>query len=299
MSTNDILQLNTIQEYNDFLGAETLHPQVNVLDLSTLETIRHCRKNFGFYCIILKELVCGTLQYGRNQYDYQAGTLVAIGPGQISGVNDGGETRTPKGYVLMFHPDLLYGTPLAQSIRSYTFFSYDANEALHMSDREHQIIINCLLVIREELEYAIDKHSKKIIASNIEVLLNHCTRFYDRQFVTREVKNHDLLSRFEQMLLNYFSSEKPQNIGLPSVQYCAEQLHLSPNYFGDLIKRETGKSAQDYIQTAIVERVKERLLQTDKTVTEIAYELGFNYPQHMTRLFKKIVGQVPNEYRAF
>ena len=294
----DIIRLDTVQDYNKLLGVETLHPLVSAVDFSTLETIRHARKNFGFYCIFYKELECGTLMYGRSKYDYQEGTLVFVAPGQVAGIDDDGETRNPKGWALMFHPDLLYGTPLARCIKDYTFFSYESNEALHMSERERQIILNCFREIKEELEHAIDKHSKQIVAANIEVLLNHCVRFYDRQFVTREIPNRNLLGRFEEIIHVYFNSDRPQTIGLPSVQYCADQLHLSANYFGDLIKKETGKSAQEYIQLAVIGRAKERLAEGQKSVSEVAYELGFKYPHHMSRLFKKVVGMTPNDYRT-
>lgn len=292
-----IIKLETIQEYNQLLGAATLHPLVSITDFSKLKSIKHCRKNFGFYCVIYKELQCGTLQYGRSKYDYQDGTLVFISPGQVAGADDAGETLNPKGIALMFHPDLLHGTPLARRMREYTFFSYESNEALHMSERERQIILNCFNEIKEELEHAIDKHTKQIIASNIETLLNHCVRFYERQFITREIVNRDLLDNFEQILNSYYASEKPQTIGLPSVSYCAGQMHLSPNYFGDLIKRETGKSAQEYIQLTVMEKVKELLAESNKTISEIAYELGFKYPHHLSRIFKKVVGTTPNEYR--
>lgn len=292
-----IIKLETIQEYNQLLGAATLHPLVSITDFSKLKSIKHCRKNFGFYCVVYKELQCGTLQYGRSKYDYQDGTLVFISPGQVAGADDAGETLNPKGIALMFHPDLLHGTPLARRMRDYTFFSYESNEALHMSERERQIILNCFNEIKEELEHAIDKHTKQIIASNIETLLNHCVRFYERQFITREIVNRDLLDNFEQILNSYYTSEKPQTIGLPSVSYCAGQMHLSPNYFGDLIKRETGKSAQEYIQLTVMEKVKELLAESNKTISEIAYELGFKYPHHLSRIFKKVVGTTPNEYR--
>ena len=293
-----IIKLETIQEYNLLLGAETLHPLVSITDFSKLKSIKHCRKNFGFYCVIYKELTCGTLQYGRNKYDYQDGTLVFISPGQVAGIDDEGETVNPKGIALMFHPDLLYGTPLAPRMKDYTFFSYESNEALHMSERERHIILNCFNEIKEELEHAIDKHTKQIIASNIETLLNHCVRFYDRQFVTRETANKDSLTRFEELLRGYFASDKPQQLGLPSVAWCADQLHLSANYFGDLIKKETGKSAQEYIQLTTIDRAKELLIEGRKSVSEIAYELGFKYPHHLSRLFKKVVGYTPNEYKT-
>lgn len=294
----EIIKLNTVQDYNMHVGAETLHPLVGVVDLSTLHSIKHARCNYGLYAVFLKDLSCGTLLYGRSKYDYQDGTMVFVGPGQVLGVDDGGVTPNPRGWALVFHPDLLYGTPLARRIRDYSFFSYESNEALHMSERERCIIVNCFREIREELEHAIDKHSKQIIAANIEVMLNHCVRFYDRQFITREVSNRDLLSRFEKTLHDYFRSERPQTAGLPTVQYCAGELHLSPNYFGDLIKKETGKSAQEYIQLATIGRAKELLSDTSLSVSEIAYSLGFKYPHHLSRLFKKVENITPAEFRT-
>ncbi len=226
-----IVKLDSVQDYNELLGVETLHPLVSVVDFSELESVRHCLKNFGFYCIFLKHLDCGPLLYGRNRYDYREGTLVFIAPGQVFGIDDGKILYGYKGWCLMFHPDLLRGTSLARRMADYSFFSYSSNEALHMSEREQQIIINCFREIREELQHAIDKHSKQIIAANIEVLLNHCVRFYDRQFVTRENVNKDLLTRFEELLRDYFTSDKPQSLGLPSVAWCADRLHLSANYY--------------------------------------------------------------------
>ena len=279
-----IVKLDSVQDYNELLGVETLHPLVSVVDFSELESVRHCLKNFGFYCIFLKHLDCGPLLYGRNRYDYREGTLVFIAPGQVFGIDDGKILYGYKGWCLMFHPDLLRGTSLARRMADYSFFSYSSNEALHMSEREQQIIINCFREIREELQHAIDKHSKQIIAANIEVLLNHCVRFYDRQFVTRENVNKDLLTRFEELLRDYFTSDKPQSLGLPSVAWCADRLHLSANYFGDLIKKETGKSAQEYIQLTTIDRAKELLIEGRKSVSEIAYELGFKYPHHLRKV---------------
>ena len=298
INMENIIKLETIQEYNRLLGTETLHPLVSVTDFSTLQSLKHCRKNFGFYCVFYKELDCGVLQYGRNKYDYEDGTLVFISPGQIAGVNDGGETINPKGLVLMFHPDLLYGTPLARRMKDYTFFSYESNEALHMSDRERRIILNCFHEIREELENAIDKHTKQIVTSNIETLLNHCVRFYERQFVTREDLNLDALARFERLLDDYLSEGGAAREGLPSVRYFADKICLSPNYFGDLVKKETGKSAQEYIQLKMIDAAKESLLDPDKTIGQVAGELGFQYPQHFVRFFRRHAGCTPNQYRT-
>lgn len=291
------IKLKTIEEYNRVFGVETLHPLVSVIDFSTLQSIRHRKLEYGFYCIYLKELMCGTLQYGRSKYDYQEGTLVFIAPGQIAGVNDGGVTENPKGFALVFHPDLLFGTPLARRMKDYTFFSYDSNEALHMSERERTIIINCFRDIAAELEHAIDRHTKQIVASNIETMLNHCVRFYERQFVTREIPNRSVLGRFDKFLRDWFETDRAKMLGLPSVQLCAGEMCLSPNYFGDLVKKELGKTAQEYIQLFVIDRVKELLAENELNISEISYELGFKYPHHLTRLFKKVTGQTPNEYR--
>jgi AraC-like DNA-binding protein len=252
---------------------------------------------FGFYTVFLKEVKCGDLRYGKNTYDYQEGTLVFIAPGQVVGVDNTGITYQPKGYALIFHPDLIHGTSLGRHIQDYTFFGYQSNEALHLSERERKIVLDCFSKIEYELEHAIDTHSKRLIISNIELFLDYCIRFYDRQFITRDNAHKGILERFENLLNEFYQSDKPQIIGLPSVAYCANELNLSPNYFGDLIKKETGKTALEYIQSKVISMAKERIFDQSKSVSQVAYELGFKYPQHFTRLFKQRVGQSPNEYR--
>ena len=294
---SDILNLDTIQDYNEFLGLETLNPLVGIVDFTDVKVLKHRRKRFNFYAIFLKDKIHGPLVYGRGKYDYQEGTLVFMAPGQVGGIDDDGETIAPQGYALLFHPDLIRTTPLARKMKEDTFVSYEVNEALHMSERERQTILNCFNEIKEELRHNIDKHTRSIITANIEVLLNHCLRFYDRQFVTRQLVNKDVLSRFEDLMIDYFDSDKPQQIGLPTVNWCAEKLHFSSNYFGDLVKKETGKSAIEYIHFMVINKVKDLLLGSDKTVSEIAYEVGFQYPHHLSRMFKKITGLTPNEYR--
>lgn len=238
------------------------------------------------------------MRYGCDYYDYQEGTLVFAGPGQVMEVETDGKVYQPKGYALVFHPDLIHGTSLFKSINDYNFFSYNVNEALHLSERERQIVLDSFSKIHLELQHGVDKHSKKLIASNIELFLNYCDRFYDRQFITRENVNKGILEKFEEVLNSYFTTDKPNTVGLPSVAYCAEELHLSANYFGDLIKKETGKSAQEYIQNKIIDVAKDKILVDHLTVNEIAYQLGFKYPQHFSRLFKQRVGYTPNEYRS-
>lgn len=285
-------------KYNEQLGVETVHPLVNVIDFSQARPMRHALHCFGFYAIFLKDIKCGDTRYGRQYYDYQEGTLVCLAPGQVAGIEDNGEIFQPKGYALVFHPDLIRGTSLGRHIKNYSFFSYEANEALHLSESERALVVECLRNISNELHHAIDRHSKTLITSNIELLLNYCIRFYDRQFITRENVNKDIITKFEQLVNHYFTSDLPRQKGLLSVGYCAEQLHLSANYFGDLVKKETGKTPQEHIRLTLMDIAKERVLNPQFTISEIAYSLGFQYPQHFTRLFKKMVGCTPNEYRT-
>ena len=295
----EIARLDHVYQYNELMGIETLHPLVSVIDMSKCPRMRHSRRLYGFYCIFLKDVKCGDLRYGRNYYDYQEGTLVFTAPGQVVGVEDNGEVFQPKGWALLFHPDLIRGTSLGRSIDRYTFFSYEVREALHLSEQERRTILDCLHNIRHELQHAIDRHSRTLIVSNIEMFLNYCVRFYDRQFITRsDVAGKDILARFERTLDDYFLSDKPQTEGLPTVQYCAQELHLSANYFGDLVKRLTGKTAQEHIRLRLIDAAKERIADPARSIAEVAYELGFKYPAHFTRLFKNVVGCTPNRYRS-
>lgn len=287
----------TVNQYNDFNNHETLHPLVSILDFSKANQRTGSRMTFGIYAIFLKQVQCGDLKYGCDYYDYQEGTLVFVSPGQVIDVENKVDYYQPMGHGLVFHPDLIKGTPLAKILDAYSFFSYHTNEALHLSEKERKIVFDCFSKIESELTQAVDKHSKKLIASNIELFLNYCERFYDRQFITRENVNRGVLEKFEALLNNYFSSDNPSHIGLPSVAYFADALNLSPNYFGDLIKKETGTTAQEYIQNKIIDIAKTRIFDADKTINEIAYEMGFKYPQHFSRLFKSRVGHTPNEYR--
>lgn len=295
-----IVNIATVSDYNAHWGIADRHPLVNVFEGSQItEPIPNCMKNFGVYVIFLKDVICADyLKYGRQEYDFQENTLVFVSPGQVFGHPADGSTYRTKGWCLYFSPELLRGTQLGRHMKDYTFFSYDVNEALHLSLQERETIIDCLKKIDQEIESGTDRHSNTIITSAIELFLNYCTRFYDRQFITRKKANKDILVRFEELLDGYFASDKPQTYGTPSVAYCAEQLHLSANYFGDLIKKETGRSAQEYVQQKIMGTAKDMLADREKSISEIAYALGYQYPQYFSRAFKKATGCTPNEYKA-
>jgi AraC-like DNA-binding protein len=293
----EISRFETVKSYNDFNNEETLHPLVSVVDFSKAAPRQRYKMYFGLYVVILKDVDCGDLTYGRANYDYQEGTLVFFSPGQVAGVQKE-ELFQPTGHALVFHPDFIKGTSLGKHIQDYGFFSYKVNEALHLSERERKIVLDSFSKIRYELEHAIDKHSKKLAVSTIELFLDYCVRFYDRQFITRDDAHKGILERFETLLNDYLNSDKLESIGLPTVAYCANTLNLSANYFGELIKKETGKSAHEYIQSKVIDLAKEKIFDPNKSVSEIAYELGFKYPQHFTRLFKQQVGKTPLEYRS-
>lgn len=293
----EIIKLSSVDKYCEFFGMETQNPLVAVIDLK--DCTRHPSNfsfNYGLYALFLKENLACNISYGRQKYDYQEGTVTSFAPGQVTHVTMKPEMM-PQCVGLLFHPDLIKGTPLAREMRNYSFFSYSSNEALHLSDEEKQIFKDCLEKIKIELQRPIDKFSRKLIAMNIELLLNYCMRFYARQFVTREVTNKDVVSRFEALLDDYFTGNKPHQEGLPSVKYFADKVCLSPNYFGDLIKKETGMSAQEYIQDKIIDLAKSMLLGSEKTISEISYDLGFQYSQHFNRVFKKNTGLTPSAYR--
>ena len=292
-----IINVDTVDKYNKLFGLETLHPLVSVVDLSKATTFpTHFTMNYGVYALFLKDTRCGDIRYGRQTYDYQEGTVVSFAPGQVAEV-DMAEGARPAGRGLLFHPDVIKGTSLGAEIKSYSFFSYKSSEALHLSEEEKGIVVDCLAKIKLELGHSTDRLSKRLIARNIQLLLDYCMRFYERQFATRSTANKDVLSRFEGLLDTYFQSNLPQAKGLPTVRYFADKVFLSPNYFGDLIKKETGKTAQEYIQNHLIDAAKEMIAGTDKTISQIAYDLGFQYSQHFNRMFKKNVGRTPVEYR--
>lgn len=294
-----ILNLDSVDLYNKLYGLETLNPLVSVIDLNkATSSVDFIRFNYGIYALYLKLEKACDIKYGRQTYDYQEGTIVCFAPGQTAETNPTTDKVQVNAHGILFHPDLLRGTSLGKNIKKYTFFSYEVNEALHLSEEERSIVMDCLKIIRMELEHGVDKHSKTLLVNHIELLLNYCMRFYERQFITRGKTNRDVLTRFENLLDEYFESTLAEQDGLPTVKYFADKLCLSSNYFGDMFKKETGKSPQEYIQEKVIELAKERISDTADTVSQIAYSLGFQYPQHFCRLFKKRVGYTPSEYRA-
>ena len=291
---------NSIHDFNREFGCPTLHPLIDVGHAVITDTsFIKGDYAFNFYTIMLNESGEGTFKYGRNNYDFGEGSMIFTAPGQVMREQEGVPEIFYQGWSLMFHKDLLLGTQLGNTIGEYSFFNYDVNEALHLSKAECDIISNCFRNLRAELEHPIDENTKGLLISYLELILRYCRRFYERQFMTRADASNDILSRFEALLDEYFNSGELSNNGIPSVKYCADRLNLSANYLSDLLRKYTGKSALEHIQLKIVETAKSLLLyHSEKTVNEIAYDLGFEYPQYFSRLFKKRVGLSPTEFRT-
>ncbi len=294
----ETIKADTIEQYNRFFGFQTRHPSVAIVHFDRAENLPAYKMTFGFYALFLKKTVGCTINYGKTKYDYDDETVVCFAPGQTIGVHRIEDGPVPEAVGLLFHPDFLHRTPLAQKMKQYTFFSYASNEALHLSVDERVIVQDYMDKIARELEHPIDKFSKPLIVSNIEVLLNYCMRFYERQFITREELNNDVLVRFERLLDDYWDSGMAERYGLPTVKYFADKICLSPNYFGDLVKAETGRTAREHIQLKIVEKAKSALFEPETSIKQVADLLGFQYPQHFLRFFKKEVGCTPKEYRS-
>ncbi|WP_244828612.1 helix-turn-helix domain-containing protein [Carboxylicivirga sediminis] len=300
----DIIHINSIAEVHQHMGLEApRHPLVSIYkhdEITPNHEFAGKNLSINLYQVMFKMCKSGSLSYGRSSYDYHEGTLIFMAPGQV--VNFGHEEEWDRnemkgGWSLNFHPDLIRRSHLGQHIDDYSFFSYEVNEALHLSDMEKQTIGEIRDKIIHEYRANIDKHSQKLIISNIELMLDYCTRFYDRQFYTRENLNKDTISRFERLLKEYYASDKPLETGLPTVKYCGAELNLSANYLSDLLKKETGRNTQEHIHNFIVDRAKTNLLNTTEPVSQIAYSLGFEYPQHFSKVFKKKTGVSPAEYR--
>ena len=296
---SNIIRIKTVAEAHKFMNLEKpKHPLVSVFQ-HTSDMIT----NFGdvrivgdLYFISLKDGIKGSLVYGRSTYDFEEGTMVFTAPGQVV-VPQNEVQIDSRGWSILFHPDLIRKSELIRTIDNYTFFGYEVNEALHVSEREKQTLTELVHKIELEIEQNMDRHTQKLIVSNIELMLDYCTRYYDRQFYTRTNVNKDIVSRFEDLLKTYFKAEKQRELGIPSVRYCGEELFMSPNYLSDLLKKETGRTAQDHIHSFIVEKAKTILLNSGESITQVAFDLGFEYSQHFSKLFKIKTGMSPKEYR--
>lgn len=296
-------EINTISQAHQSVGLPApKHPLVSVVrtaDFRPTVDFRGLKVVNNLYQVTLKQIGCGNLTYGKNSYDYEEGTLVFTSPGQVT-IFEGempAENAGDKGWTLAFHPDLIRKSKLADKINHYSFFNYEVNEALHLSEDERKTIEELLDKIEKEYSQNIDKHSQNLIISNIELLLDYCTRFYDRQFYTRTNINVDFVSKFEKLLKAYYETHMVDEIGLPNVQYLAKKLNFSSNYLSDLLKKETGKTAQEHIHLYVINRAKNSLLNSKSSISEIGYALGFEYPQHFSSLFKSKTGMSPSEYR--
>lgn len=290
-----ILKVRSVNDYGSYLGCPARHPLVCVIDYAEVSPIRHSLNNYGVYALFLRDDVGVELDYGCGRYDYNKGTLLCVAPGQVGGKEDNGERVSITGWALLFHPDLLRGPPLEKRIRDYSFFDYRVNEALHMSDREHDILVSLMRRMREELDNERDAQQDAILVGYIGLVLNFCQRFYNRQFQSREAENSDILVRFNRLLADYYEQQLQLKLGLPTVQYCADRLCLSPNYFGDVVKRTTGDTASNHIRRFVI-RLAKNGLSAGESVAQVADRLGFEYPQHFSRMFRRQEGITPSEY---
>ncbi|MDP1813799.1 MAG: helix-turn-helix transcriptional regulator [Leadbetterella sp.] len=298
---NNLIHLHSITDLHKLFSlGNSFHPLVTVLDFSKVtENVQEYSKvTTDFYSIIFKNYCKNKMKYGRKAIDFQDGNLICIAPNQTIDMDNEEEERESKmGWGLFFHPDLIRATTLNEKLKDYTFFNYEVSEALHLSDKEKGVLYECVQKIQAELQENIDVHSQFIIVSTIELLLNYCSRFYGRQMITRSQTNKSIISQIESVLTHYFSANTIQEQGLPTVKYLAKQVHLSPSYLSDLLKKETGKNAQEHIHFYLIEKAKNLLLNSEKNVNEIAYNLGFEYPQYFNTLFKKKTGRTPKEFR--
>lgn len=296
------LHIESISQVHRLFGlAPPHHPLVSVVgafDPAALAGLADTAVVSGLYSVSLKAGIGGHCLYGRNRYDYQDGTLVCIAPGQvIQYAPDEGTPDMAESWNLLFHPDLIRRSELGRQISQYGFFRYEANEALHVSAQEKQTLRQLIDTLRHEYSQNLDRHSQALIVSHIKLLLDYCTRFYDRQFYTRSNLNKDVASEFEQVLMAYYAKGLQETQGLPTVAYCGKQLNLSPYYLSDLLKKETGRSASDHIHFFVLDLAKTRLLASSQSISDIAYDLGFAYPQHFSKLFKAKTGIAPKDYR--
>jgi AraC-like DNA-binding protein len=295
-----IIRIESVSQINEMIGNEKLkHPLITLIEPSKVKVMPVIDQQItmDLYCISLKNGRECKIKYGRKNYDFQEGTLMCLAPGQTIEPFSASEDSELDGWVLIFHPDLIRKSALGKKMNEFTFFSYDSHEALHLSDIERQTVTGIVKTIKDEYSQNLDVHSQDLIISSLELLFNYCKRFYGRQFITRANIYKDVVTRFEEFLKSYFDSDKPESLGLPSVRYCAQEMGYSPNYLSDLLKKETGKTTQEHIHFYLVEKAKIMLLGTQEPVNRIAHSLGFEYPQHFSKLFKNKTGMSPAEYR--
>lgn len=289
------MKIKNVSDYSRYLGHTDRHPLVSVINYAEVSPIRHSLNSYSVYGIFFHDQQDIDLTYGCGKYDYKSGTVICVAPGQIGGKEDNGERVMLTGWALLFHPDLLRGTPLSKNIKQYTFFDYRVHEALHMTDEEHDIFVSLMQQMSNELQKPHDELQNAILIAYIELVLNFCQRFYNRQFTTRKLENSDILMKFDNLLNDYYEKNIQLTLGLPTVQYCADILCMSPNYFGDVIKKTTGDTASNYIRQHVIQRVKNELA-TGASIVQVADDLGFKYPQHLSRMFKQQTGITPSEY---
>ena len=291
-----ILKVSKPSDYSSLMGQTDTHDLISVINYSELSPVPHSLNRYEVYGFFLQGKEEGIdLTYGTGRYDYSDGTLICVAPGQIGGKEDEGNLVNLSGWALLFHPDILQGTGLEKEIKSFSFFDYRINEALHMSEEERDIIIGLFIQIKNELRFPADTMQNRILVGFINLLLRYAQRFYNRQFISRTIVNNDILTRFEKLLKDYFDEERQLKIGVPTVQYCSDQLNMSSTYLSDVIKKSTGETANHYIKQYLIQLAKNRLV-AGMNSSEVAYSLGFDYPQHFSRTFKKITGETPSEY---
>ena len=302
----DTIHIKSVSQFHQLLGSpKPKHPLISiekdlVYNEVSIAELMGVRIVCDLYLIVLKEDICAKIIYGHNSYDFEEGTLLFFGPGQVMEYesNPYKDSKKSEAWRIIFHPDLIRKSELMNQIDNYSFFDYDLNEGLHLSENEKNTIEDILMKIISEYNQHIDRHSQRLMIANIHLLLDYCLRFYDRQFYTRSNLNSDIISKFERLLKEYFSTTKAFALGIPTVNYCASELNLSSNYFSDLLKKETGKSAQEHIHSFIIEKAKNKLLSSSDSISEIGYSLGFEYPTYFSNLFKSKTGLSPKEYRS-
>jgi len=299
---NNVIRISQVNQVHEFLGLDGPgHPLITVLPIDErMVTANYDDNTFvmDLYQISLKKGISGTISYGRSAYDFNDGTMVFTKPDQSMKFATQEDFSNVSGWTIIFHPDLIRKSELGMVIENYDFFSYEINEALHVSHDEQMVLTELVEKIEREYQYIIDRHSQELIVSNIKLILDYCTRYYDRQFYTRTNQNKDFVTRFESLLRDYFKSSRPLNEGVPTVKFFGSEMNMSPHYLSDLLKKETGRSAQDHIYHLLIDRAKTQLLNTTEPISQIAYGLGFEYPNHFSKLFKSKTGLTPAAYRS-